>query len=116
MVAANDIGYWRLILKASEVQNGSTYTYEKDFYIRVEARPKEEEEFIVVPYDSEGVPLEGYLVKESLIRQEDVGRPLPFAESFDSKGLMTIGWLEKLVPPSDFAKIVNSTLVVTGDP
>lgn len=34
-------GYWRLSVIASEVKNGRTYTYNKQFYIRVIDRDSE---------------------------------------------------------------------------
>ena len=40
MVYPDDLGYWRFVYEASEIQNGITYTQEKIFYILVVERPK----------------------------------------------------------------------------
>ena len=64
----------------------------------------------------DGTPLSGQISKESLIREAKENKPFPFVEGIDSKGLMTIGWSNRLVPLSDYPKIADSTILVQGVP
>ena len=115
-------GYWRLSITAEEVRNGRTYTYQKYFYINVldtSTSTLVDDEDMVIPIDPEtGKPLlDGYLKKESLVREsQDETKPLPYVIDFDSKGLMSIGWTRKLIPPQNYTEIPEEKIVVTGNP
>lgn len=108
-----DLGYWKIIVSATETKFDETYVYEKVFYIRVMEMPEDDSP---VPVGPEGIPLSGQIVKESLIRESNESKPVPFVEGLDSTGLLTIGWSNRLVPPSDYAEIAETTILVQGVP
>ena len=94
MVYPDDLGYWKFVYEASETQNGFKYTQEKVFYIIVQKKPELEP---TPATDPDGTPVEGrrsYFQIEDIIKEDrgDGRKPVPYVKSFDSKGLMTIGW------------------------
>ena len=93
---------------ASEVKNGRTYTYNKQFYIRVIDKDSISPDNPFVPIDEEtGEPIiPKQLDKNSLAREnKDKNKPLPYVIDFDATSLMTIGWTRKLIPPEDYPEI-----------
>ena len=65
------LGYWRLSVIAKEVKNGRTYTYNKQFYIRVLDLNSISPDNPIVPIDPDtGEPIiPQYLDKDSLVRE-----------------------------------------------
>ena len=40
---SKDLGYWRIIVTASEFKNGETYSYQRYFYVHVILAPEKDE-------------------------------------------------------------------------
>ena len=106
-------------MTTTEAKLDQAYTYEKIFYIRI---IKQLTEKPVDPVDTQKPDKDerqGTLTKDQLIREAaNDSKPMPYVESLDAQGLLTLGWTKSLAStylPGDYSTIEDGSLRVRGE-